>query len=1017
MSNNISEYLIQMQNLTRKNLEILKAINQSFYTKAEHLSVNVDEETYIIPSFISLENKINTLQDNFENLVNAPKTGEAAFDFNGNTQTIEMKGFSNTPAKASIIKTDNSYLDFDFKTNHVFKDFCTPQPFVKIDLSSIPTDIQQVNVKKIIPKNANLISLIVERLGDNVDVVYEYSDLYKELFPYEESVDYEEYNTTYDLPIRDNIGYGSYKIMDIIKNWTDDDLDEHYILTLDTLYYYTNNETLQNTLHVGDYLVTSNDICKLLIEDVKISQNQVTVKVMNGGYVDLTTYDGNVDLGNLKYLPNQDWTSYKYLNLPLEEDQYVFVFISPIQRTSHIQSAWGKGILFNVYNLKCDIDGVTYYYKDYYDKFVNNVGDSLAGITSMFGASLLNFTESQYNTITEVKPVLDPTSLSVLEINKHLSNSDTIEEIYGLYEQKQQYKAELNSVQNEINDINNLLSTTDFTEMSSNRTVYEQQLTALNARKKEITANITNLIQEISTAANDTDTPIDNPKYHIRGFYDYTGLNKSLKPLKVKVVGIDVQYRYKNANRSTGTATHIGNKDNIFSDWNQMISPLNKKVPNFEGVSTGFSYDYEPDTTNINEISFNQIDIPITQGETVDVRLRVIYDVGQPFVTVYSDWSEILNVVFPDELKKNITVLDIINDNNDDVNKTKFNSILDQHQVIEHVDDKIVDQNNTYFHNPAHISSGFYTEERRIIPLFDKLKSLDDIIGTLRDEIEGTETDNLTVTIEDNTHSTTLIPFTSATHIVTSYYDAEKDNGIASAPLSLNITNTSNHIVKLFSIIPGDVTSNININSNTRYKITDYARSSNSEAIWFKDDSTNTSKLGPVYNQWLYFRLNSLYNNSSYYNANGNDNKISWDFDKLSPTDGRTSTLYPTYSYTQGKKPGEMLSNITIAESGSGACKIIQPGETISVPLMFKYKFPSNVEGNPSTEKTMSFDIRTSLYKDPINYVYTIKAKYIESTGDKLSKQVNKTKYNPVVVKTQTIQVPQTIKKTKTYRK
>ena len=40
---NINDYLLQLQSLTKTNWEILKALNDSFYTKQDKLSVNVDK--------------------------------------------------------------------------------------------------------------------------------------------------------------------------------------------------------------------------------------------------------------------------------------------------------------------------------------------------------------------------------------------------------------------------------------------------------------------------------------------------------------------------------------------------------------------------------------------------------------------------------------------------------------------------------------------------------------------------------------------------------------------------------------------------------------------------------------------------------------------------------------------------------------------------------------------------------------------------------------------------------------
>ena len=84
-TNSISECLAQIVNLTRKNLAILKAINEAFYTKRDHLAVVVDDETFVIPSFISLESRIESLEHNIENIVDAPLTGEAFTYFDGTT--------------------------------------------------------------------------------------------------------------------------------------------------------------------------------------------------------------------------------------------------------------------------------------------------------------------------------------------------------------------------------------------------------------------------------------------------------------------------------------------------------------------------------------------------------------------------------------------------------------------------------------------------------------------------------------------------------------------------------------------------------------------------------------------------------------------------------------------------------------------------------------------------------------------------------------------------------------------
>ena len=83
-----------------------------------------------------------------------------------------------------------------------------------------------------------------------------------------------------------------------------------------------------------------------------------------------------------------------------------------------------------------------------------------------------------------------------------------------------------------------------------------------------------------------------------------------------------------------------------------------------------------PVNDNINEPSFNQIDIPISQGETVDIRLKLVYDYGYPFVQTSSLWSPIVNIEFPSEFLKDIKILDIISENNNDIETNRFNNII-----------------------------------------------------------------------------------------------------------------------------------------------------------------------------------------------------------------------------------------------------------------------------------------------------------------------------------------------------
>ena len=328
----IHEVLAEIQDLTNQNLKILTALNDSFYTSKEHISLELNNNTYVLPSFLSLENKINTLSDDFYNLVNAPKTGEAAFVFDGTTQKIQMKGFSNTPLPLSV---DADLRNFYIEKNDVLKDFLTPLPYVKWNISSLPMDINKVNVKKIIPKNSTLRSTI-QGLTDPT-----YGNVYKTLANYVEDVDYIMYDTVMQVPLIDGTATGTYTIAEVSDKRIDQYLDEWYTIRFnEDLTYTIKNGTIQKDFKVGDRLVTFDDKSCFEITSLARERRTVEVKALGGAYYDLTVYDSSdLDTAKMRILLQNDEITDKYLKVPLEEDDYVCIFLAPINELS-VQAPW-----------------------------------------------------------------------------------------------------------------------------------------------------------------------------------------------------------------------------------------------------------------------------------------------------------------------------------------------------------------------------------------------------------------------------------------------------------------------------------------------------------------------------------------------------------------------------------------------------------------------------------------------------------------------------------------------------
>ena len=931
----VTEYFEKLQKLTQRNLDILQAINDAFYSNKSHLLVNIGDEQYTIPSFMHLENKLNALQDGFNNLVYAPKTGEASFNFDGNSQTIELRGFTCTPQSVEL---KSPVVNFNVENNHIFKDFLTPNPFVKFDLSSIPNDISKVCIKKVVAISQEMKEEFRALVETNSSRPISYDELYKKLSLYELNKDYIEYENTKDLPIRKSIGTGLYIIKSIDDHKILDDLTEVYTLTISNELKYTLfDNTIEKYLQQGDELVTFDDSAKLRIREILHNTNQLEVEVMNGDYLNLVADAGDdslaSDMSKLKFFSPIDSSKDKYINVSLEEDQYIAIFVSPLNNRMNIRAPWGKGVVINTYNLQ-DINGNKY--KEFYDENINNIGDILYELTTMSANGITKYNNDEFDTFSKHKPVLNPNDLHVYQINTHLNNSPTIQKIRSLYNQKVQYNNELSSVQQNIDSVNSTLSSISFDDTTNIRIVYENQLIELNKKRNELISSINKVMNEISIAANNSDTPIENAKFRIRGFYNISNENL-IDKYKEHINGIRVWYKYKNQNQETGNAHSVGS-EYIFSDWNEM--PIIKRMRNPRLDNSKYTYNYSADTSSINEPSFNQIDIPITQGETVDIKLQIIWDFGFPFIETTSSWSDMISIVFPEELKKNVQILDIIKENNSEIENYRFTNILTDNGITKHVNDKLIDQDLTYFHQPEHVSSGFYTAERRVIPLKDKLLSIDSDINTLKDEVFGNDVNNLKITTVISNIITPILPNQeNVVYLV---------DGVST--FSLQLKNNSNRNIKLYSILPG---SRDTVIYNKGKDI--YNPYENYE-VRIIEAGNYMAPRHQTLNQYIYFRSVDAWTQESIDRSN------------IKPL------IRDKYQLCLNSD-----SKFDYLE--------LKPNESVVIPLkkIDNYSIDTNI---------MQFSLRMSLYDDPVSY----EIKFTEDSSSLMSQiQTTQIDYNTVV--------------------
>jgi hypothetical protein len=133
------------------------------------------------------------------------------------------------------------------------------------------------------------------------------------------------------------------------------------------------------------------------------------------------------------------------------------------------------------------------------------------------------------------------------------------------------------------------------------------------------------------------------------------------------------------------------------------------------------------------QININQIDIPIRNGEKVQIKIRSISEAGYPYNPLKSDWSNSVIISFPDDLTTDDSVTTILETVRNDMTAVVLQETMTAAGVYTH----LADSNSTFKHSAANIEyTEVVTDEAgkttvTEMSLQDKVKQLSDLVQSL----------------------------------------------------------------------------------------------------------------------------------------------------------------------------------------------------------------------------------------------------------------------------------------------
>lgn len=876
LNNSLKEYYIKLTEMYNRSLSMIEAMNQSLTSNSSEVSVTVNmgnEETVLrIPSVLYLENKLEELENNFNNLFNMPSSGEAWFNNNSNLYKLELIKSNSAPV-TPVINTSVSHASIT--DNNFLKDLVSPKTYFKVNISNLPENISEVFMKKIIFYNSSVFTNIKNLHPTTYE---EYRSI---LYSLQKGIDYDEYDSTLSLPVKKDTYSSRFVITDKLEEFTDPITGKvNYKLTLDTLQYHDQEDSsIEYTLKQGDEISLQDQLVVFKVKNVNVTNMSVDIEEQVG-HIRLLPYNENPNMILLYHPKQNEYDQYHSVEIPLEENQYICIFIGLIY--NNVRSLFSEPILLDLSTIYMydkydnpitDSNGNHMTYMEYYDKYCTNIGDLILGISEIAYPQTSNLTNDVLSTLQtsdEIKNYVYESFaqdgiLEVVPINKHLIDDVTTEDLINLHAQKGEINSQLLTIQENINNVYSKLVNTDFNqEVNITQESLRSQLDGYYSERTTMQKQLNAIVDNINTIASDVTIARQDTKYRIRGITVTKTLEDYIHALageKVDVIGIECEYKYKSTSKDTTTITTINS--NVFSDWNKQDSIDRQRKLVFNSTTSSFKLEFEDYSSTQNIIKWNQIDIPIVQGEDVVVRLRYKYNIGQPYINLYSPWSDELVVVFPAEFSDNVQLKDILEQNDDDVVTSKFSQTLINEGYQEHITNSIKSNNAVFYHLPENIYSGFNTPENNLISLKDKLSAMNKDIENAKAIIDSEFNKKYEVYLTYNTTNVKLQ--VNNINKINIYNTEHISDSFVHQSMNIVIRNTGDTNLRFYSIFPGNVDVPLLLSGNEFYE--QYIRHYERVPI-FVDNIMSYQTLG----QWIYFRQDNPYTYKSiYYDSSAQD--------------------------------------------------------------------------------------------------------------------------------------------------
>lgn len=800
--NTLAEQLANI-NLSQQNvLSILTGLNKLMTGETELVDIEITnqngtKDTLTLRSNAYLLSELNRIRNTLTELTNLnPDSAATVVDESGQYRRILVSSFNNTIAGDLNKIEESPSVSVDYKS--ALYDLMFPSTSV---VFTLPHDF--VLVDRVLVKTF--------RFSDNLTFDRVYNDItYAEVVALSKQnrISGTWYEDVYPTKPREQRYYGSFTVLTVDNKTSDGSINIHL---LDT--HYSDADSIEATreLFVGDILVTKEGNAKFEITAIDHFKKTATLKQIAG----IASVQPGV--GSLQYLytiPDET----RELHLPIHGSEKSVVFFLPINPLNGATGVISKGHIINTANLMVFENGVATPFDTYFTNKVTNVGSYLEQLVS---DSAIPFSKG----IKPSKPILKADFFQVMQINKHLSDNTSVDNIEKLADEKEKTFSDITNINLQISTVNSRINAGRYRSLAD-RSSDENKLNNLLSQKKKLTALYTSLVNDISSKTLDDDLSNFTPKFRIRGFFPVQNPITSPDTRSQHIIKYIIEYRYCTPKTDISSATTLkytsesGDElHGIFSSWIRQDSPVLQKIKNADGTITWAANN----TEDGNEININQVDIPIRPNESVEIRVKALSEAGYPTTFTESDWSDVVRINFPAHLQSFTTIASTVEKNISDKQKVEIQEMLSDIGIDDHLATSFKEQDKYFAHNAHTIASGFRSAEQSTISLFDYLTQLTNQISTLKAQLNQSSLDATIEIVDEDGNSYSVQNFSTIQLYAGAYNDSfaltDKSHwgSIIEKKFYIKITNNNAASIDLLSPCPGNLNQKVSPDNQAFY--------------------------------------------------------------------------------------------------------------------------------------------------------------------------------------------------------